>query len=431
MSNQDDQKKKAAVPHFSDMILGSLKPRTGRETSKWIAGLSDEEGTEAVTEQPEAPPPAPVQQPVKRNSKQDMVHLLDHIFDCFQQYEYDFNRTVVGTDLVVSIDRPQWATEVIRHKFQPSESVQVFRGKISTRQWTLFIRGRKDMVEGWVMPIDKLISFTTDQNAFVRFLLIEGTWKKQNIFWAIDGDEVPWEAARSLAKQLFGALVKIARGEASDSEPFTLREKAMVDRSYEKLAAIQMQPEVKYSFNERNPDFDGQFTTATKLPHVKPVHATSMTSETTRRASESSSKLLKAPTPQVIPPQPQMAAAAPDVTRQPQQHQQHQQPQQHQRQNVEPQRLRTNSVPDARAIAAPKGSTHSQQEIESIMEALSKVVATELDNLSKAGAEAFSRHDLTEVERAMKKATKVKDLQTEICSQVEVWKARLRDAVQS
>ena len=35
------------APQLSEMILGSLRPRVGTETTKWVAGLTDDQMAEA------------------------------------------------------------------------------------------------------------------------------------------------------------------------------------------------------------------------------------------------------------------------------------------------------------------------------------------------------------------------------------------------
>jgi hypothetical protein len=448
MSNQDDQKKKGGsgggAPHISDMILGSLKPRTGKETSKWIAGLADESVEDAVAaaaaqhvEEP-APLPPPVASAQKHDSKHDMTHLLDHLFDCFQQYEYEFNRTVHGTDLMVQIDRPQIAMETIKQKFQPSETVQVFRGRISTRQWTLLIRGRDQMVEGWIMPIDKLISFTGDPGSFIRFLFIEAVWLNGDLQWRIDGVEVPWEHVRSLAKQLFGALVKVARGEASDQTPFSLRPKQAVDRSYEQLAAITpeqaQQQQRAYSFEEHNPNFDSPFASGQR-PAANPEQRPREQVQSGRPPSVApnvgpSSQMRKDQTAQTQPIQ--VAQQQYEA----QQYESQQLRQQQQNQQLPPQQ--SAQLPVVQQMPPVQQQSQSPMPIpmqmsnapsmDAILEMLNQSVSAELEKLSRAGSEAFARQDLVTVESAMRRAARIKELQAEIARQVDQWKLKLRDA---
>ena len=269
MSNSEDPRKKpsSGPPHISDMILGSLKPRTGKETSKWIAGLADDsalkEAAEAAARENEAAAPAAAVGLQQKVGQHTVITFMDHLFDCFQQYEFDFNRSVAGTDLVINIDRPVMAHENIKQQFI-TESVQVFRGRISTRSWTFIIRGRQECIEGWILPIEKMISFTADQSAFVRFLYIQTEMKNNSLTWNIDGVDIPWENVRALAKMLFGALIRVAKGEAGDAERFSLRAKPSGERTVPPASSAQLTAQAQaaapnYSFNEHNPAFESPF----------------------------------------------------------------------------------------------------------------------------------------------------------------------------
>src|SRR5438045_2420641 len=106
MANNDDQKKKGSgppqPPHVSDLILGSLKPRTGKDTSRWIAGLADDkikEAAEVASRELEKSNSGFSQAAnEKSGARPTVVSFMDHLFDFFQQIEFDFNRTVAGTD---------------------------------------------------------------------------------------------------------------------------------------------------------------------------------------------------------------------------------------------------------------------------------------------------------------------------------------------
>jgi hypothetical protein len=92
MSTGSDDPKKQKPSNPSDAILGALKPRTGKETSRWIAGLADDTISPSEMLHPETggseDSPASSHQGIKttNNTRQAVITILDHIFDCFQQY---------------------------------------------------------------------------------------------------------------------------------------------------------------------------------------------------------------------------------------------------------------------------------------------------------------------------------------------------------
>lgn len=267
MSNPDDQKKVklSGAPKLGDMILGNLKPRVGKETTKWVAGLADEamqaaeqaarlQGVEMLTSSSEVPPkPAQV----------TTVAFMDYLFDCFQQYEFEYNRSAPEAELVVSLERPTMVVENYRPKFKAPQTGQIFRGRLSTRSWTLLMRGHENEIEGWILPIDKLIAFAGDHDPFTQFLAME---RKDNV-WTVDGIEVSWDKVRSFAKQLFAALIHVSKTGSADGLVLTLKPKKAAPGS----AAAIAEQEITYSFEEHNPEFEGLSQTDKPAPKAAPV----------------------------------------------------------------------------------------------------------------------------------------------------------------
>lgn len=267
MSNDEQKKGKLGAPQLSDMILGSLKPRVGKETTKWVAGLADEameaaeeaarmQGVEMLTSASQVPPkPAQV----------GTVPFMDYLFDCFQQYEFEFNRAETEQHLHVEIERPAMVMETMRAKLKAPETKQVFRGRLSTRYWTLLLRGHQDSIDGWILPIDQLISFASDQEPYTQFLDMRARLAGNDIIWTVDGVEVTWDKVRSFAKQLFAALIHVAKTDANDGLVFSLKGKK-VSKKTAAPPSIAEQP--SYDFNEHNPEFEG-FSSAQTLPPTK------------------------------------------------------------------------------------------------------------------------------------------------------------------
>lgn len=235
--NQGDQPKKSV----SDLILGGLKSRTGKETSSWLSNLGG--GKEAVKdaiehEANQQRAAAPV-----ATGKGSIVSWVDKIFDNFTQYEVEFNRAVQGTELAVSVERPDYANP------------DAFRGRLSTREWTLILRNNKGIIEGFFLPCDKMISFSINEKDFTRILQMKPGYQDDEPCYLVGdrGTPVLFSQVPYFSKQLFGALIRVAKGEGSDQEAF-----------------IWMPPSPVPERNPANAEFDSARTADSQMPAIKP-----------------------------------------------------------------------------------------------------------------------------------------------------------------
>lgn len=353
MSNQDDKKKGklGGAPQLTDMILGNLKPRVGKETTKWVAGLTDEaiadaehearmQGVQMLTSSEQVPP---------RPAQIGVVQFMDYLFDCFQQYEFEFNRSAPAPELSVTVERPTAITETIRHSLKSPETRQVFRGRISTQYWTLLLRGYHEEVEGYLLPIDQLISFASDPLHYTKFLSLTGTASDDDISWSVDGVEVSWDKIRSLGKQLFAALVHVAKTGTAEGLVFAFSHKEPAVTAGGDTPAKQ----ASYDFNAHDPALDD-------MGYTVP------------------GRTAPAPAPAPAP--------------------------------VKPAQAKSTSV----------------SKIETALDQLQKALTEELDDLTKAGQEAFGKQDMANVERIVQRTNKVKQLRDQMNVQIATWKAALR-----
>lgn len=197
-------------PNVSDMILGGLKSRAGKETSSWLSNMAGKEGVKDQIEQEANAAAQPRQTGPAPTGKNSIVAWFDKIFDNFAQYEVEFNRAVSGTELAVSAERPDYS------------NADLFRGKLSTREWALVLRAKSGVIEGFFVPSDKMIAFSINDKSFTRILQMKpGQSDDEPCFLVGDrGTPVLYSQLPYFSKQLFGALIRVAKGEGSDQEEF-------------------------------------------------------------------------------------------------------------------------------------------------------------------------------------------------------------------
>lgn len=409
MSNQDEPKKKVTgSANISDLILNSLTPRTGKETSKWIAKITDDDSMHDAVEAAAREQDAELltSSPVRIPSRQDAVGFLDYLFDCFQQYEVPFNSNIGAPELQIHVDRPESVTETVREKFQPIHTLQVFRGRVSTRDWTMLVRAHNNVIEGWIIPIGQLITFSGGHSDFTRFLLMQPTTREGVTTWQIDGLDVAWENIRSLAKLLFGALVKVARGESSPNDQFSLRRKASSTKSSADAA-----PAAEYDFDEHNPDFDSPFLRTGQTPAFKPESAQPPAKAAEKPAASNPAaprtKGTVSPTAQVDGTKTQPGAFAvhkPKFGAQP---------------------VAGDATQAISVAAVSQGVT-----VDQAIDLLGQAVGLELEKLATAGAEAFSKQDLAAVEKTMKQSGRIKELRDKLKVTLEEFSAEMKKTVE-
>jgi mRNA-degrading endonuclease toxin of MazEF toxin-antitoxin module len=59
---------------------------------------------------------------------------------------------------------------------------------------------------------------STDESGYEPLLVIEPTWRDNEIIWHMQGNIITADQISSLAKELFGDLIKVARGQMSEAE---------------------------------------------------------------------------------------------------------------------------------------------------------------------------------------------------------------------
>jgi hypothetical protein len=214
-TNKDDNSgKDKAGANISDVILGSLKSRSGKETTRWIANLSESKGKETV----ETAVPLPKNINEIGKPSQGIVGFMDRLFDLFQQYEFEFNKAVGNSELNIHTERPEIIRDPINKAkwLERSQSTNCLRARVSSRYWTLVILGYNEKIEGYMMPIERYLTFSANPLEFTPYLVVNGTEKGENTEWAINGKMLKEDEVPILGKKLFACLIKFSRGEIFD-----------------------------------------------------------------------------------------------------------------------------------------------------------------------------------------------------------------------
>ncbi len=208
----DEKYRDGGADPLSRRILNSIKPFSGEHTSKWLAALS----TDAVKDSVEIKGDSdPNQEPPR-----SMPAWVDNLFDHFQRYAYDFSRMCNEPELQVNCTRPTLQDA----KAPGQESSITSIGYLSTNQWALVVRGEFFKIQAYVIPVGVLMGFNSRYDEFPLYMEMLATQYRNKINWQLDHQSVSMDQSSAIAKKLFAHLVMVARGEARDTDKFSLHQ---------------------------------------------------------------------------------------------------------------------------------------------------------------------------------------------------------------
>jgi hypothetical protein len=152
-----------------------------------------------------------------------MISIIDRIFDIFQNSAYEFNKIAAGSELELN-----WVRPFITKEGAPSwmgsnvEPVTVFTGRMSTRLWTLIMKGTTDMVQTYILPTSKLMTFNMSSGTFKPYLQLEPHFDNGALGWRLGHHNISPAILQPIARELFNGLIRFAKNECRDDEEFDL-----------------------------------------------------------------------------------------------------------------------------------------------------------------------------------------------------------------
>lgn len=365
-----DPKKKG---QFNEMILGNIKPRAGRETTKWLNDLTEDDGEDEPPmqeiKQGSGASPAPLPAQFAHPSiSQTQVKWVDKLFDLFQQYEVEYNRAVGDAKLRVETERASITPESIG-KMQGSDHYH-YSGRLIMRKWTLVIRGNLSHIEGYIIPSDHFIGFENNINSYIKYFEFFPVWDGE-LKWSFPQAAFGIGQLPSVAKQIFGQLIKVSKGEAKENDVFglggtkqSLPPKPMGEDSFAKL--------------KEGGASDFLIRHAGVFEDDKPTQAETPKDSSTKETQ----KLTRA------------------------------------------QQSTTSKTKLSKTMANAAGLEIG---LPAACEILGRAVDKELENLSKEGSKAFENHEFARVESLMKKTAKMKEMRDQILDAIKEWNRVMKE----
>lgn len=199
--------------------------------------------------------------------EESMIRIVDRMFDNFQNTAYGFNRVTQGSDLELTWIRPSLTSEAQGNWVEGSaEGVRVFSGRISTRYWTLVVRGTARSILTFILPSDKLLSFGSSAIDFEPYLEIFPQSDGMSVNWFIKDREITPDIFPSVFRALLDGLIRFANEEAEANEAFRLEDIGFVPEP--KVAPVETP-----HLDEGEPELLGQELEPEPAPEPEPEPA--------------------------------------------------------------------------------------------------------------------------------------------------------------
>jgi hypothetical protein len=141
--------------------------------------------------------------------KKGIETLIDKIYGLLQRYTFEFNQIAAGTDLHVSGTISGDVTEVTRfNKLREAEETETyFRARISTRVYSLVMRGKNECVEFYLLPVNKVMALSKMENEYRPLSRIQVRITEEGMMWRMENGVPNVDSLDELCMWLFSNLV--------------------------------------------------------------------------------------------------------------------------------------------------------------------------------------------------------------------------------
>jgi hypothetical protein len=400
-SGSSGSKKEKKGSGINDMILGSLKSRSGRETTAWISNLTNEgmQEIEDATKTQNSPTALPAQF-AHPSIAQTQVKWVDKLFDLLQQYEVEFNRAINDPDLRVNADRAVITPDLIA-KLQSNDQHH-YKGRLHTCSWTLAIRGNLSHIEAYMIPSDRYLGYENILGDFTQLFEFVPVWDGE-LKWKFRYGTIGFGQLPPMAKVIFGHLIKVSKGDIDSQDPFNY---GINLPPPEEKSAGPPPPAGTTLGGGKSPESDYLLGHGAVFEDDRPVKSAEFPQKDNqperqdRAAGEAADE--------------RRSSGFDDASEDP------------------------DALPDLRGEQESTASGNaSPAAVQTAMpdrigmfaacDILLKSVEVELAGLSREGAKAFEEHDFIAVERLVKRSSKLKGMRDKIFATIEEWKKELSE----
>lgn len=153
---------------------------------------------------------------------ESMIGIVDRMFDQFQNLAYDFNQVASASDLELTWIRPSINRENVGNWHSGAQYISVFSGRISTRYWTLVVRGSFETITAHIIPADKLLTFNSAPANYMPMLEMMPYFDGAMVYWSAGPKQLKSEDIQQAARAVLDSLVQVAQEDVPPSKPIDL-----------------------------------------------------------------------------------------------------------------------------------------------------------------------------------------------------------------
>lgn len=194
-----DQIRKRQSEELSKKILSSISNNfVGDETRAWLSDVNENVDGSAAKDGVVC--------------QLGMVELLDRLFDDFYRYAYQFNQTEESQAFTITCHRPKAGSK--------EDASSLYQGSLLNSVRAMMVSGdNKGIRFAFIAPAILAVDPTAKPSVFIELLMQQTA---EGPRWFSDGKPLKLAQLPYLTKRIFARLIRVSRGEVSDTEPLSL-----------------------------------------------------------------------------------------------------------------------------------------------------------------------------------------------------------------
>lgn len=147
------------------------------------------------------------------NLQKSTEEMVQKAFTFLRTYAFEFNNAVGLSELHVTCTKPDTVTEVTRYSLsrEPIETLTNYRARISTRFFSLVVRGNEGTVEFYLLPVQKVIGMSKAELAYRPVARLMGSLNGPQSSWMVGDQELSPDKLELLLSDLFKELIEYSR----------------------------------------------------------------------------------------------------------------------------------------------------------------------------------------------------------------------------
>ena len=203
------QMRRDSLSELTEQILSTYQTGASSASSHWVSQLAQDSAS-YVSSLRNAQNKRVSDEIDLQKSTEEMVQKA---FTLLRTYAFEFNNAVGLSELHVTCTKPDTVTEVTRYSLsrEPIETLTNYRARISTRFFSLVVRGNEGTVEFYLLPVQKVIGMSRAELAYRPVARLMGQLNGPQSSWMIGDQELSGEKLEILLSDLFKELIEYSR----------------------------------------------------------------------------------------------------------------------------------------------------------------------------------------------------------------------------